>query len=98
MTDLANVDPVIFDPQRGYALDPAVSIRPEPFGGLAYHYGNRRLTFLRSPDLVALVKDLENHSSIDDALAASSIDPSRWPAFRKALASLTNAEVLRAHR
>jgi putative mycofactocin binding protein MftB len=87
-----------FDPQQGYALDPAVSIRPEPFGGLAYHYGNRRLTFLRSPDLVALVRDLQNHPSVYDALAASDIDPSRWPNFRKALASLTNAEVLRAHR
>ncbi|MCU1343885.1 MAG: hypothetical protein JWL70_151 [Acidimicrobiia bacterium] len=104
MTNLA--DPVAtadtaehpaFDPAAPYALDAAVAIRPEPFGGLAYHYGNRRLTFLRSPDLVALVKDLEHHRSVDDALAASPIDPSRWPSFRKALASLVAAEVLRAH-
>src|ERR1700687_2118670 len=85
-----------FDPRRAYALDTAVAIRPEPFGALAYHYGNRRLTFLRSPDLVALVRDLEHHDSADAALAASEIDPARWPAFRKAMASLAQAEVLRA--
>jgi putative mycofactocin binding protein MftB len=84
-----------FDAGAAYALDPAVAIRPEPFGALAYHYGNRRLTFLRSPDLVALVRDLEHHASADAALAASAIEPAHWPAFRKALASLSQAGVLR---
>ena len=77
-----------------YALDPQVALRPEPFGALAYHYGNRRLTFLRSPDLVALVRDLEHHESVDAALAASGIDAERWPTFRKALATLAESEVL----
>ncbi len=85
-----------FDPSAAYRLDPAVAIRPEPFGALAYHYGNRRLTFLRSPDLVALVRDLEHHASAEEALAASTIDPSRRPAFRKALLALFQAEVVRA--
>jgi putative mycofactocin binding protein MftB len=85
-----------FDAAGAYALDPAVAIRPEPFGALAYHYGNRRLTFLRSPDLVTLVRRLEEHDSVDEALAASTIDQSRWPSFRAALASLAEAEVLRA--
>jgi putative mycofactocin binding protein MftB len=85
-----------FDVAGAYALDPAVAIRPEPFGALAYHYGNRRLTFLRSPDLVDLVRDLAHHESVDAALVASSIEPARWPSFRAALASLAEAEVLRA--
>ena len=38
-----------------WQLHPQVALRPEPFGALAYHYGNRRLTFLRSPELVELV-------------------------------------------
>ena len=79
-----------------WELHPQVAIRPEPFGALAYHYGNRRLTFLRSPDLVALVRDLEHHDSIDDALAASGIDPQRWPSFRRAMQSLAESEVVRA--
>ncbi len=30
-------------------LHPQVALRPEPFGALAYHYGNRRLIFLKHP-------------------------------------------------
>jgi putative mycofactocin binding protein MftB len=78
-----------------YELDPQVALRPEPFGALAYHYGNRRLTFLRSPDLVALVRDLGSHESIDAALAASGNAPARWPSYRQALESLVECEVLR---
>ena len=77
-----------------YALDPQVALRPEPFGALAYHYGNRRLTFLRSPDLVALVQTLDQYESVDSALAASGIAEARWPSFRAALATLAESEVL----
>jgi putative mycofactocin binding protein MftB len=77
-----------------YALDPQVALRPEPFGALAYHYGNRRLVFLRSPELVALVRDLDRHASVDEALAASAIAPARWPAFRRALGSLAASDIL----
>jgi putative mycofactocin binding protein MftB len=83
------------DPCRAYDLAPQVALRPEPFGALAYHYGNRRLTFLRAPELVDLVRDLENHASVDAALAASAIPPLRWPAFRHALTSLLDSEVIR---
>jgi putative mycofactocin binding protein MftB len=78
-----------------WELDPQVALRPEPFGALAYHYGNRRLTFLRSADLVELVQSLGDHASVDDALAASTIDSTRWPTFEKALESLVESEVIR---
>jgi len=32
-------------------LHPQVALRPEPFGALAYHYGNRKLVFLKHPDV-----------------------------------------------
>ena len=32
-----------------WRLDDAVSLRPEPFGALAYHFGTRRLSFLKVP-------------------------------------------------
>jgi putative mycofactocin binding protein MftB len=86
----------VFDGAHRYRLDRQVSLRPEPFGALAYHYGNRRLTFLRSPDLLALLRSLEYHDSVDAALAASPIVASRWPAFRRALASLAESEVILA--
>ena len=75
-----------------------MALRPEPFGALAYHYGNRRLTFLRSPELVSLVRDLGEHPSLEDALAASGIDAKRWPTYRKALASLAEGDLLRPCR
>ena len=78
-----------------WELDPQVALRPEPFGALAYHYGNRRLTFLRSPDLVELVRTLGDHPSVDHALAASAIEAERRPSFERALASLAESEVIR---
>lgn len=77
-------------------LHPQVSLRPEPFGALAYHYGNRRLTFLRSHDMVSLVEALSAHGSVGEALGASGIDPARHPTFLRALESLEASEVIRA--
>ena len=85
-----------FDPARPYEVDPRVAIRPEPFGALAYHYGNRRLTFLRDPLLVTLLEGLGTHPSVDDALEAAGVQAARRPAFRKALSSLEESEVIRA--
>jgi len=85
-----------FDPACAYEVDPRVAIRPEPFGALAYHYGNRRLTFLRDPALVELVRTLGEHPSADDALDAAGVAQTRRPAFRKALSSLAASEVIRA--
>ena len=78
-----------------WELDPQVALRPEPFGALAYHYGNRRLTFLRSPDLVELVRTLGDHPSVGDALAASTIEVERRPSFERALESLAESAVIR---
>jgi putative mycofactocin binding protein MftB len=79
-----------------YALDPNVALRPEPFGALAYHYGNRRLVFLRKPELASLVRSLAEHPSLTDALAATDIERRRWPSFVKALDSLAEAEIINA--
>lgn len=83
-----------FDPARAYRLHPRVALRPEPFGALAYHYGNRKLNFLRSPDLLDLVRDLGEHPSVDAALDARGIDPRRRPAFISALGRLAESDFL----
>ena len=76
-------------------LHPQVALRPEPFGALAYHYGNRRLIFLKHPDIVAVVRDLADHPTLADALAASGVAESRWPSFVTALQSLESSEIVR---
>ena len=77
------------------ALDPQVALRPEPFGALAYHYGNRRLVFLKSPDMLAVVRALAEHPTVADTLSACGVEESRWPSFVAALDSLEQSEVLR---
>ena len=72
-----------------------VALRPEPFGALAYHYGNRRLTFLRSPDLVTVVRSLGHHESVGAALDANRVEPRQRPALERALESLAKSEGIR---
>ena len=82
-----------------YALDPQVALRPEPFGALAYHYGNRRLVFVRKPELVTLLQSLAVHDSLEAALVATGIEERRWPTFLKALQGLASSEIIRVrHR
>ena len=76
-------------------LHPQVAVRPEPFGALAYHYGNRRLIFLKHPDVVTVVKNLGQHPTVADALDACGVTPERWPSFVTALSSLENSEIVR---
>jgi mycofactocin biosynthesis protein MftB len=76
-------------------LHPQVAVRPEPFGALAYHYGNRRLVFLKHPDVVRVAQALGDHDSLAATLAACEIDERRWPSFDKAVTSLVESEVIR---
>ena len=76
-------------------IDPRVAVRPEPFGALAYHYGNRRLIFLKHPDVVTVVKALEAHQDVRSTLTACGISPDRWPTFVAALSSLHASEIVR---
>jgi putative mycofactocin binding protein MftB len=77
-----------------WRLHPRVAVRPEPFGALAYHYDNRRLNFLRSPELVSLVEQLGDHPSARHAFDAIGIHPQRWSAFERALASLAESDFI----
>ena len=83
-----------FDADRPWRLHERVALRPEPFGALAYHYGNRRPTFLRSPDLVTVVESLDAQPSARAAFDAAGLAETRWPAFAKALESLAAGDFL----
>ncbi len=79
---------------RAFALNEQVALRPEPFGALAYHYGTRRLIFLRHPDIVRVVESVHHHPTLRDTLVACDVDETRWPAFESAVASLLGSEML----
>ncbi|GAA0929284.1 mycofactocin biosynthesis chaperone MftB [Streptomyces thermoalcalitolerans] len=88
----ATPDGTVFDATRPYRLNPSVALRPEPFGALAYHFGNRRLSFLKAPELVDLVRGLDRHPSVGAALAE--VPDARRDAFLRALASLAAADMI----
>ena len=88
--------PVAFDLRRPYRLNPAATLRPEPFGALAYHFGNRRLSFLKSRQLVSVVRLLESQDSAAGALAAAGVPVPRWGDYAVALSALAESEVIHA--
>ena len=85
----------MIDLDRQLELDPHVALRPEPFGALAYHYGNRRLVLLRHPDVLRVVQRLDGDVTVSEALRTCEVAEARWPAFADAIDSLVQSEVLR---
>jgi putative mycofactocin binding protein MftB len=80
---------------EAWDLSPSVSLRPEPFGALAYHFGNRKLTFLKRPELVTLVRGLKTHDDVRSALAAADVPSAQWPAYLGALQGLAETDMIR---
>ena len=85
-----------FDASRPYRLSPAVTLRPEPFGALAYHFGQRRLHYLAAGDLVEVVTHLHSQPSAAAAIDAAGVADSRRPALERALDNLVRRGVLDA--
>jgi putative mycofactocin binding protein MftB len=86
----------VFDASRAYALHPKVALRPERFGALAYSYATRRLSLLKDPDLVAVVRVMGEHASAAAALAAV-VPAGKRPAVERAVARLVETEFLVEH-
>jgi mycofactocin biosynthesis protein MftB len=84
-----------FDAGRPYEKHPQVAIRRENFGALAYHYGNRRLVFLKSRALVALVTALEAYPSASAAVEAH-VPAADRARYVQALARLAGSGVIDA--
>jgi putative mycofactocin binding protein MftB len=78
----------VFDLDRPLALDGRVALRPEPFGALAYHFGTRRLSFIKTRKLLAVVESLGEHASGRAACAAAGVTDAELPAYTQALATL----------
>ncbi len=85
-----------YRPETRYRLSPRVAIRPEQFGAMAYHFGNRRLTFLMSPVLVDLVNALAEYPSATAAVRDRIRGTAAQEAAQRALANLAEREVIDA--
>ena len=80
---------------EAWILSPSVALRPEPFGALAYHFGNRRLTFLKRPELVAVVRALGTQPDVRSALRAAGVPAREHATYADALARLAETDMIR---
>jgi mycofactocin biosynthesis protein MftB len=83
-----------FNPCARWGLNEMVSLRDEEFGALAYHHDTRRLVFLKSRELVTLVRRLDQFESANMAIDAV-VPEEEHERYVSALASLAISEIIR---
>jgi mycofactocin biosynthesis protein MftB len=80
---------------RAWALAPQVSVRPERFGALLYHFGTRRLSFLKDRRLLMVVEHLAGVPTARDACVLAGVDHTAMPRYERALAQLAATDMVR---
>jgi putative mycofactocin binding protein MftB len=83
-----------FDPGLGWRLHHQVAVRPEPFGALLYHFGTRKLSFLKNRTIVDVVKSLDEQPDAVAALRAAGIDDEQQAPYLHALGVLVKSNML----
>jgi len=92
MACAASTEPSVLE--RGWRVAPQVAVRPEPFGALVYHFGTRRLTFLKSRLLLDVVSSLEHHATAADACDAAGVNANDRPSYERALTTLAGTGMI----
>ena len=77
-----------------WRVHPKVAVRPEPFGALLYHFGTRRLSFLKNRTVVGIVQSLSDHPDARAACAAAGVSETAMPAYARALATLAGSNMI----
>jgi mycofactocin biosynthesis protein MftB len=89
---LAGAPSAVLD--AAWRLHPQVSVRPERFGALLYHFGTRRLSFLKSPTLLRVVQSLDSQPTARAACVAAGVGPVDLPVYAKALETLAAGSMI----
>jgi mycofactocin biosynthesis protein MftB len=79
---------------RAWRVAPQVAVRPEPFGALVYHFGTRRLSFLKSRTLLDVVTALADSGSAREACRAAGVQDSEMPRYERALETLAETGMI----
>ena len=82
------------DLEQAWALSERVALRPEPFGALAYHFRTRRLSFLKSRKLLAVVQALGDHRNALEACTAAGVTEDELPSYQHALETLAHTGMI----
>ena len=83
-----------FDANRAWRLHPQVAVRPEPFGALLYHFGTRKLSFLKNPTILTVVQSLADHPDVRTACRAAGVEDTRQGPYLHALSVLAGSNML----
>jgi mycofactocin biosynthesis protein MftB len=83
-----------FDADRGWRLHPQVAVRPEPFGALLYHFGTRKLSFLKNRTILTVVQSLAEHPDVRSACRAAGVDDAAQAPYLQALGVLVESNML----
>ncbi len=79
---------------RAWRVSPGVSVRPEPFGALLYHFGTRRLSFLKDRRLLAVVARLDAATSAREACTQAGLDDVDLPHYARSLSTLAATDMI----
>lgn len=85
---------ITVDPDSAWSLHPQVSVRPEPFGALLYHFGTRKLSFLKDRTLLTVVEGLAGAPSARLACERAGVAPEHVPTYLRALGTLATSHML----
>jgi putative mycofactocin binding protein MftB len=85
---------IAFDPDLSWRLHPQVAVRPEPFGALLYHFGTRKLSFLKNRTIVEVVNTLADHPDVRSACRAAGVDDGHQAPYLHALRVLAQSKML----
>lgn len=94
MSDNVPTPAALLDLDRGWDIHPKVSVRPEPFGALLYHFGTRRLSFLKDRTLLAIVQSLSASTTARAACLAAGLTEADLPRYQRALATLAQSSMV----
>jgi putative mycofactocin binding protein MftB len=83
-----------FDLDAGWTLHPQVAVRPERFGALLYHFGTRRLSFVKTPTLLRVLTALGDTDTARDACVRAGIDEAQLPSYQRALGTLASSSMI----
>jgi putative mycofactocin binding protein MftB len=84
-----------FDLDGAWELHPSVAVRAERFGALLYHFGTRRLSFLKTPALRDAVTGLAAAPTARAALESAGVAAEQARCYRNALAGLAASDMIR---
>ena len=94
MACAVSTEPDEFDVERAWCLHPQVSVRPEPFGALLYHFGTRKLSFLKDSKLLSVVQELAGKPSALAACQDAGVSAAELPQYSRALATLVQSSMI----